>query len=105
MGLQNVTDEWPGPVGFVNPDRFHLVYLKYARADNAVGLHETIGSRIAMASTAAGHAYTAALDADVGDALLTEMEREIPDDAKLLRPRLENNRRFLREHGYVVACG
>ena len=58
-----------------------------------------------MASTAAGHAYTAALDVDVGDALLAEMEREIPDGAKLLRPRLENNRRFLREHGYVVACG
>jgi hypothetical protein len=33
------------------------------------------------------------------------MEREIPEGAKLLRPRLENNRRFLREHGYVVACG
>ena len=42
---------------------------------------------------------------DVGDALLAEMEREIPDDAKLLRPRIEDNRRFLREHGYVVACG
>ena len=42
---------------------------------------------------------------DVGDALLAEMEREIPEDAKLLRPRIENNRRFLREHGYVVACG
>ena len=56
-------------------------------------------------STAAGHAYTAALDVDVGDALLAEMEREMPDGAKLLRPRLENNRRFLREHGYVVACG
>jgi len=33
------------------------------------------------------------------------MEREIPEAAKLLRPRLEINRRFLREHGYVVACG
>jgi hypothetical protein len=58
-----------------------------------------------MASTAAGHAYTAALDVDVGDALLAEMEREIPDGAKLLRPRIETNRRFLRDHGYVVACG
>ena len=75
------------------------------RAANALGLHEGTGSRIAMATTAAGHAYTAALDADVGDALLAEMEREIPEAAKLLRPRIEANRRFLREHGYVVACG
>src|SRR5258707_15064854 len=60
---------------------------------------------MAMASTAAGYAYTAALDADVGDALLAEMEREIPEGARLLRTRIENNRRFLREHGYVVACG
>jgi hypothetical protein len=58
-----------------------------------------------MASTAAGHAYTAALDAELGDALLSEMEREIPDDARLLRPRIEHNRRFLCDHGYVVACG
>jgi len=58
-----------------------------------------------MATTAAGHAYTAALAPEVGEALLSEMEREIPDVAKTLRPRIENNRRFLREHGYVVACG
>src|SRR6266404_1816207 len=95
----------PGTVGFVIPDRFHLVYLEFARAANALGLHESTGSRIAMASTAAGHAYTAALDTDVGDALLAEMARESPAGAKLLRPRIETNRRFLREHGYVVACG
>ena len=58
-----------------------------------------------MASTAAGHAYTAALDEDVGDALLAEMDRESPDSAKMLRPRIAANRQFLREHGYVVACG
>src|SRR5258708_27772621 len=58
-----------------------------------------------MVSRGAGHAYAAALDPDAGDALLAEMEREIPEGAKLLRPRIENNRRFLCEHGYVVACG
>ena len=105
LRLQDVAEQLPGTVGFVIPDRFHLVYLEFARAANALGLHESTGSRIAMASTAAGHAYTAALDVDVGDALLAEMEREIPAGAKLLRPRIEANRRFLREHGYVVACG
>jgi DNA-binding IclR family transcriptional regulator len=105
LRLQDVAEQLPGTVGFVIPDRFHLVYLEFARADNALGLHESTGSRIAMASTAAGHAYTAALDVDVGDALLAEMEREIPESAKLLRPRIEGNRRLLREHGYVVACG
>ena len=103
--LQDVADHLPGTVGFVIPDRFHLVYLEFARAANALGLHETTGSRISMASTAAGHAYTAALDVDVGDALLLEMDREDPEAAKMLRPRLEDNRRFLREHGYSVACG
>jgi DNA-binding IclR family transcriptional regulator len=105
LRLQDVAEELPGTIGFVIPDRFHLVYLEHARAANALGLHEGTGSRIAMATTAAGHAYTAALDADVGDALLAEMEREIPEGAKLLRPRIETNRCFLREHGYVVACG
>ncbi len=103
--LQDVADQLPGTVGFVIPDRFHLVYLEFARSANALGLHEVTGSRISMASTAAGHAYTAALEPDAGDAFLAEMEREVPDDAKLLKPRLEGNRRFLKEHGYVVACG
>ena len=105
LRLQDVADQLPGTVGFVIPDRFHLVYLVYARAANALGLYETTGSRIAIATTAAGHAYTAALAPEVGDAFLTEMEREVPDGAKLLRPRIENNRRSLRERGYVVACG
>src|SRR3954449_6327459 len=105
LRLQEVADQLPGTVGFVIPDRFHLVYLEFARAANALGLHEGTGSRIAITSTAAGHAYMAALDVDVGDALITEMEREIPQAAKLLRPRVEANRRHLREHRYVVACG
>src|SRR6201995_4705219 len=103
--LQDVPEQLPGTVGFVIPDRFHLVYLEFARSASALGLHESTGSRIAMASTAAGHAYTAALDEDVGDALLAEMDRESPDSAKMLRPRIAANRQFLREHGYVVACG
>jgi DNA-binding IclR family transcriptional regulator len=105
LRLQEVAEQLPGTVGFVIPDRFHLVYLEFARAANALGLHETTGSRIAMASTAAGHAYTAALDTDLGDALIAEMEREIPEGARLLKPRIEDNRRHLRERGYVVACG
>ena len=105
LRLQDVAEQLPGTVGFVIPDRFHMVYLEFARAANALGLHEGTGSRIAMASTAAGHAYTAALDEDVGDALLAEMDRESPDSAKMLRPRIAANRRFLREHGYVVSCG
>lgn len=105
LRLQDVAEQLPGTVGFVIPDRFHLVYLEFARSANALGLHEVTGSRISMASTAAGHAYTAALEPDVGDALLAEMERELPESAKVLKPRIENNRRFLGEHGYVVACG
>src|SRR6187551_2359169 len=105
LRLQDVADQLPGTVGFVIPDRFQLVYLEFARAANALGLHEGTGSRISMTSTAAGFAYTAALDPDVGDALIAEMAREIPDHAALLKSRIEGNRRCLREHGYVVGCG
>jgi len=105
LRLQDLAEQLPGTVGFVIPDRFHLVYLEYARAANALGLHESTGSRIAIGTTAAGHAYAAALAPEVGDALLAEMERETPDAARSLRPRLEDNRRFLKEHGYDVACG
>src|SRR3954462_8563703 len=95
LRLQDVAEQLPGTVRFLIPDRFHLVYPEYARAANALGLHESTGSRIAMASTAAGHAYTAALEPNVAAALLAEMEREIPQQAMLLRPRIEDNLRFL----------
>src|SRR3569833_2672643 len=103
--LEDVSEQLPGTVGFVIPDQFHLVYLEYARSASALGLHETTGSRISMASTAAGHAYVAALELEVGDVLLAEMEREMPDAAQALRPRLASNRQHLKEHGYVTACG
>jgi DNA-binding IclR family transcriptional regulator len=103
--LEDVAEQLPGTVGFVIPDRFQLVYLEFARAEAALGLHESTGSRISMASTAAGHAYMAALEPEVGDALLVEMEREMPEAASMLRPRLASNRLRLQEHGYVTACG
>lgn len=105
MRLQEVADDVPGTIGFVVPDRFHLVYLEYARAPHAIGLHSSTGSRIAMTRTAAGHAYTAALDAPIGDALMADIERELPKEAHILRARLAGNRIALRDHGYVTACG
>jgi DNA-binding IclR family transcriptional regulator len=103
--LQEVAEQLPGTVGFVVPDRFHLVYLQFARSATALGLHEGTGSRISMASTAAGAAYTAALAPEIGDAGSADMEREAPEAAKILRPRIEANREMLRERGYVTACG
>ena len=35
LRLQDVADQLPGTVGFVIPDRYHLVYLEFARAANA----------------------------------------------------------------------
>ncbi len=103
--LRDVADQIPGTIGFVIPDRFQLVYLEYARSATALGLHSGVGSRIAMARTAAGLAYMAALDEVTGNAVLNEIERENPRDAEILRPRLDENRQHLREAGYVVACG
>ena len=106
LRLQDVAEQLPGTVGFVIPDRFHLVYLEYARAANALGLHEITGSRIAMARTAAGHAYAAALDAEVGDALLPRWSAKRPDAAKLAAAASRGQSPLpASEHGYVVACG
>ena len=105
LRLQEVAEQIPGTIGFTIPDRFHMVYLEYARADHALGLNSVTGSRIAMGRSAAGHAYMAALDEDFGNSLMTEMSREMPEDSKILRSRIEGNRASLREHGYVTAGG
>src|SRR4051812_17033850 len=57
LRLQDTAEQLPGTVGFVIPDRFHMVYLEFARAAHAIGLHSITGDRIAIATTAAGHAY------------------------------------------------
>ncbi|NEW97073.1 helix-turn-helix domain-containing protein [Rhodopseudomonas sp. BR0G17] len=103
--LQEVADQIPGTIGFLIPDRFHLVYLEFARAAHALGLHSTTGSRISISRTAAGHAYAASLDENVAAALVTEIQREAPADAALLSERIETDRAMLRERGYVVSCG
>lgn len=103
--LQDVADQIPGTVGFLIPDRSHLVYLEFARAPHALGLHSTTGSRIAISRSAAGHAYAASLDDNVAAALLADIRREAPADAALLSERLEAGRAMLRERGYVVSCG
>jgi DNA-binding IclR family transcriptional regulator len=103
--LREVAEGIPGFIGLVLPDRFHLVCLELARAANVLGSGSCKGSRLAMANTAAGHAYTAAIDTDACDTLLVEMEREIPEKAKLLRSSIDRNRHLLRKQGYIVACG
>ena len=88
-----------------------LKHPKAAESDQVGWLAPTLilalpePKRLAMASTAAGHAYTAAIDTDACDALLVEMEREIPEKAKLLRSSIDRNRHLLRKQGYIVACG
>src|SRR5579864_5431820 len=99
MRLQEVAEHLPGTVGFVIPDRFHLVYLEVGRAANAIGLSSTSGTRIAIASTAAGHAYGAALAPEAAEALLSDMERELRGSGRLLRPHLDADRYSLRQRG------
>ena len=106
LRLQDVAEQLPGTVGFVIPDRFHLVYLEYARAANALGLHETTGSRIAMATHGGGpRLYGRARRRKSATLCSPRWSGKCPTPPRLLRPRIENNRRFLHEHGYVVACG
>src|SRR5258708_12949376 len=78
LRLQDVAEQLPGTVGFVIPDRFHLVYLEYARAANALGLHESTRSRISVATTAAGHAYAPPPVTDLANALAADMAPQIP---------------------------
>ena len=105
LRLQDVAEQLPGTVGFVIPDRFHLVYLEFARAANALGLHEIDrqphrdGEHGGGARLYRGARCRRRRRPDRGNGA------RMPDSARLLKPRIEGNRRHLREHGYVVACG
>lgn len=103
--LQEVADRIPGTFGLVVPDQFDMVYLECARTYNAIGLNSTIGTRIAIGRTAAGLAYAVALDDIACQSLLHDMARKRPDDARELKARISEQRRFLQKNGYVVLHG
>ena len=103
--LQEVAEQLPGTVGFVVPDRFHLVYLQFARSASALGLHEGTGSRISMASTAAGAAYTAALAPKSAMPSSRTWSGKRPRLQKSCGPASRPTGSRLRERGYVTACG
>jgi DNA-binding IclR family transcriptional regulator len=105
MLLRDAAERIPGTFGLVVPDRFDLVYLEHARTYEAVGLHAVTGTRISIARTAAGQAYTAALSPQTCEALAARMERDLPHEAKHLHARIAANRRSLRTYGYVISCG
>lgn len=102
MQLQEVAEQIPGTIGYLVPDRHDMVYLEHARSEDTIGLHSVTGSRIAMARTAAGHAYVAALDPAVGDAFIAEISRRDAADGELLRSSVEANRASLAERGFVT---
>lgn len=103
--LQEVAERIPGTVGFVAPDKFDMVYLECARTYNAVSLHSNVGTRIPIARAAAGLAYASALSDEAAEALFGEMERAHPQDARQLRTRVVQGRKFLRKNGYIVSRG
>ena len=53
--LQDVADRIPGTISFLIPDRFDLVYLEYARTFGVVGVQTSVGTRVPIIRTAAGH--------------------------------------------------
>src|SRR4051812_555125 len=103
--LQDVADRIPGTISFLIPDRFDLVYLEYARTFGVVGVQTSIGTRVPVIRTAAGHAWLATLDEAASDRFLKDAGREFPDHVAQLRPRIAANRTFFHKHGYVVSIG
>ncbi len=105
--LQDVAEKIPGTVGFVFPDKFHMVYLEAARTYNAVSLNSTVGTRISIGRSAAGLAYASALPEAAGEQLLADMEQELPDEARHLGrgwPR-DGNSCARTATSSAVACG
>lgn len=103
--LQDVADRIPGTISFLIPDRFDLVYLEYARTFGVVGVQTSIGTRVPVIRTAAGHAWLATLDEAASERFLKDAAREFPEHVAQLRPRIAANRTFFHKHGYVVSIG
>ncbi|WP_153139265.1 IclR family transcriptional regulator [Paraburkholderia agricolaris] len=82
-----------------------IVYIEHVQSDEPLALRHSVGSRIPVLKTAAGHAYIAAISEEARAELFAELEtRDEPGWPEML-PEVQRDIKSYQKSGYVVSCG
>ncbi|MBR0899054.1 helix-turn-helix domain-containing protein [Bradyrhizobium tropiciagri] len=103
--LSSVASRVPCVIALGIPDRCEITLVEAAAAEELRDFRIRAGNRVPISRTAAGHAYAAALGPAEADRLLQQVGRNAAREADRLQAGLEQNRRALKELGYIVTSG
>ncbi|GGC91849.1 IclR family transcriptional regulator [Chelatococcus reniformis] len=103
--LDECAAETNGTWGMTLRDRLDMVFLETGRTNEIIALQSTIGSRVPLASTAAGRCYLLSVADSERERLLQEIAAATPEETPPLRLWLEANADTFARDGYAVSCG
>ena len=93
------------PVALTERDGLDMLYLDYARGDAPVIVPRSVGSRVPLATSAAGRAWLASAHPVEAVAVEEQLAHRLGRDWKAASSRIEAARRDLHERGFTRSYG
>ena len=103
--MQELADSTNASVALTGRDRLNMIYLENCQGPGSLTVRLEVGSRIPLATTAAGRALLAVLPEGERGYLMEHIERKSGADWPAIRDGIEQAVRDYRMLGYTVSAG
>lgn len=103
--MQELAENTGTAVGLASRDRFEMIYVEYSAPSKVKTFRHEIGDRIALATSALGRAYLAALPDDERDYFLSYVEKKSGEDWPAIQAGVEREVASFRQKGYCTSFG
>ncbi len=103
--MEELAENTGTAVGLAGRDRSEMIYVEYSAPTKVKTFRHEIGDRIAMATSAVGRAYLAALPADEREYFLTYIEKKSGGDWQQIKEGIDAAVSSYQEKGYCTSFG
>jgi DNA-binding IclR family transcriptional regulator len=103
--MEALATRFRAPVALSERDGLEMLYLEYVRGEAAVVVQHRIGTRLPLASSAAGRAWLAAAPAAEGEVVSHQLAIRLHREWSGLQPKLEQARRDVEQLGFSRSYG
>lgn len=103
--MKRLADEFHAGVSLCIPDKLDMLIVKRVRGNEGLFSGGAVGTRVAMARSAAGWAYLATLSPEALAELSEKLEQQAGDQWREVRSIIEDEFRRYKEKGFLVNAG
>lgn len=103
--MEKLADRSKASVGLTIRERLSMIYVENCRGDDAQALRMEVGSRLPLATSAAGRAFLVGLTVEERKIFMTNLERVSPDNWPTWKEGIENAVKEYEEKGFVSSLG